>query len=650
MFASVTTPAPTQAPSTGMERAESLCGAAGVLGQSVDVTSQEALDALAGCERIMGSLTLHAFTGMDVAPLQALHTVDGTVTVYGGLAPNERVLDGLARLQQVGGLHLYGLSAPSLEPLAQLRSIGAPAPGALLSEPLARSETPGDLSISSFPQLSSLSGLAALETVSAIVLIENASFSSLAGLSGAPRLERLVVQSCPLSSLSGVEALKVGDLSVSFSALTSLSGLGDATQLSRLLLSNNAQLDSLEGGSLPAQMVEVHLIANPLASLHGLEGLREVGTLAVSGGSGPGLSSLDGLGGLERASLLVIEQQPQLSNLSGLGSLVHVEDFQLNDNAALATLAGLTSLREVGGLSVTAAPGLTSFAGIGSVTMERASLVDVGARSLAGLEGVSLVASLSIERPEQLVSLDGLPQLAAGAALHISDAPALSDVGALAALDALGELSLTNTGARDLDALAGLRQLERLDLQGNAQLVQIDGVGAVAGLVTLSVLDNPTLRSLPSFANVEQGSCTDCLFNLQVIDNALLKTGPALPKLQGAGAVYVQNNPSLSTLPGLAALRSVYTLEVSDNASLVTLALPSLQQANQILIRGNGALDDASLAPLRALPAAQRVKIASNKSGPSLFQPCPWAGDNVCDESLGDCAPGSDLSDCTSGF
>jgi hypothetical protein len=638
-------------PPAGGQSPGAQCGPGGVVLRSVDVTSQASLDVLAGCERIAGSLRISTFEGMDVAPLQALRTVDGTVTVYGNSFPNEDVLAGLAALEQVGGLHLYDLAAPSLEPLAALRHIGPPAPDTLLGDELPSSETQGELSIANCPQLSSLDGLASLETLSAITLIEDSSFSSLAGLSRAPRVQRLVVRSCPLSSLSGVEALQVGELSVSFSALQSLSGLGDATELGKLSLSNNSQLTTLEGGSLRAQMDELRLDANPLSNLHGIEGLREVGILAIAGDGGPGLQSLDALEGLERVGLLAIERQPQLSSLIGLGSLVHVENFMLNDNPALATLTGLSSLREVAGLSLTAAPGLKSFAGLGSVVMQRLDLVDVGASSLAGLDGVSLEETFAIERAERLTSLNGMPQLAAAAGLRISEAPALTDVAALASLQALGELSFDGTGVRDLDALAGLRQLEALELRGNAQLTQIDGVGAVAGLVSLTVSDQPALRSLPSFDHVEAASCSDCsAFTLQVVNNALLETGPALPQLDRAGFVYVANNPLLASLPGLGALRSVDTLEVSDNARLSTLALPSLQQVARLVIRGNGALDDAPLAPLRALPGARYIKIATNKAGPSLFQPCPWLADTVCDEAQGDCAPGSDVADCVGGY
>jgi hypothetical protein len=122
--------------------------------------------------------------------------------------------------------------------------------------------------------------------------------------------------------------------------------------------------------------------------------------------------------------------------------------------------------------------------------------------------------------------------------------------------------------------------------------------------------------------------------------------GPGLPGVARANGVLVSGNPALTSLSGLSALQTVQSLAVERNPRLVELPLPELQQADVVAIHANAALDDAALTALRQLPGASSVKIVSNLSGPAQLASCPWPGDGVCDELLGDCAAGSDAFDC----
>lgn len=145
------------------------------------------------------------------------------------------------------------------------------------------------------------------------------------------------------------------------------------------------------------------------------------------------------------------------------------------------------------------------------------------------------------------------------------------------------------------------------------------------------------------FSNTACDSCGD--FGLELVDNVSLQTGPGLPLVGHASDVLVSGNSALTSLTGIASLRFVRSLQVERNANLVALPLPQLQQAERVVIHGNAALDDTPFAPLRQLPDAS-VKIVSNLSGPAQFEPCPWNLDGVCDETGGDCAVGTDATDC----
>jgi hypothetical protein len=106
------------------------------------------------------------------------------------------------------------------------------------------------------------------------------------------------------------------------------------------------------------------------------------------------------------------------------------------------------------------------------------------------------------------------------------------------------------------------------------------------------------------------------------------------------------SNPSLTSVGDLGALRVASVIQITDNPKLVTLTLPTLEQAEHLVIRNNPSLDDTLLAPLALLPPPARVKIVSNLGGAAALEPCPWTSDGECDEVTNDCARGSDVVDC----
>ena len=136
-----------------------------------------------------------------------------------------------------------------------------------------RSIAPG-LTLLLCPELSSLAGLDALEEVDVIELNYNPDLVSVAGLTRLTELPRLSVMGSPLRDLEGIEPLGVQDLFIYGSALTSLQGLGDAQRLRRLTLSENAELESLEGGVFPRSMDFLWFQRNPGSGAHGRPGRR----------------------------------------------------------------------------------------------------------------------------------------------------------------------------------------------------------------------------------------------------------------------------------------------------------------------------------------------------------------------------------------
>jgi hypothetical protein len=622
------------------------CGADRVVHGSVTIFTGAALDALNGCQRVEGALDLHLFPGIDEGPLSELKTVTGPLSISGSDAVDENALEGFRALEVAGGLSLDGLEVTDLSPLAALHTILSAPPAGESSD----WQSPnGALEISSCSRLTSLNGLDALEHVDSITLHEDRALTSLSGLPRVRELDHgLVIDGCPLADLSGAAGLDPTTLDLSRTPLTNLSGLGSPPGLERLVLRDNDALVDLAGLGAPARLEAVRLERNPrLESLRGLEALREVGTLTVSTEEPEASSfvSFAGLEGLALAKEIFISGQSQLEHFTGLEGLREVDTFQVQLDAALVDLVGLSGLRTVRYLNLSQLPRLTTLSGLGAVTLDTLEIGDAAVRDLRGLEQATIVRMLSLLGLE-LDSLAGVPLLTPTATLYVYDSPAFGDLAALAPLTDVGSIALVRTGITDLNSLANLRRVEVVQLWENPLLEQVDALGALEGFTTLSLVGSPSLRSLPSFENVASG-CLSCPgLSVDISGLAALTTLGPWPWLEHAESVTINGNPALTSIV-LPDLKSASGLWITGNARLGALDLSGLAQTYRVEIRGNGALDDAALAPLRGLAPPEATKILSNLGGPARLDPCPWQNDGLCDESGGDCAPGTDASsDC----
>src|SRR6187399_1057077 len=80
------------------------CAADGVVWGSVELRTPAQVDALAGCERVAGDLSLLGLVSTPTTALSSLKAVDGVLSVLG--IATEVALDGFVSLEQVGGLVL----------------------------------------------------------------------------------------------------------------------------------------------------------------------------------------------------------------------------------------------------------------------------------------------------------------------------------------------------------------------------------------------------------------------------------------------------------------------------------------------------------------------------------------------------------------
>lgn len=231
------------------------------------------------------------------------------------------------------------------------------------------------------------------------------SLPSLVRIRGNLEVRRAGISSLDLPALTTIDE----DVYVTFTSLTDLNGLSSLRTTGGIMLWGNAQLANVAGLANVDSMCGVHVQENhALVDLGGLEGVTDLAGDACPFPRGPNgiivvdndaLTSLGAFADVERVYMIRVEGNDALASLDGLERVGEVTNSYVGvkQQRLVTTLVPLAS----------AAAALSS-SPYGSITIDDDdALVD-----LAGLEGVTALASLAIIGNDSLTSIDGLANLA----------------------------------------------------------------------------------------------------------------------------------------------------------------------------------------------------------------------------------------------
>jgi hypothetical protein len=270
------------------------------------------------------------------------------------------------------------------------------------------------------------------------------------------------------------------------SKLKDIDGLSHITQVNILLLQSNDELTNISGLSSLATANQIVITGKKLASLHGLEQLRSVGTLDIS--FCPLLTDLAPLSGLTRTrGGLSITHNNGLTSLSGLNNITSVDgNMRIEANAVLTNVNGMNNLTSTVLLWVLDNPSLTNVDGFSKVTS--AGLLTIkGNPALTNLNGLSSLTTVSttyIENNAALVSIQGLFRVRKiFGNLYINNNTSLPNLNGLGSLTSIGDvqdegrLEITgNTALQNVDSLSSLLSLggtnKYLVLTNNPNLIR----------------------------------------------------------------------------------------------------------------------------------------------------------------------------------
>jgi hypothetical protein len=251
-----------------------------------DVSDQDGIDALAGCEALFG---LQVYGALDLRPLAALRRIGEGALTLGAVAS----LDGLEALEETPTLHIDGVALRSLRPLLALRRV--------------------DNVQLSHTGLVDLSGFEHLDGVRGLLIDNNDELRSLDGLVVARKMTALTLsQNAALVDATALRGLRdVATFSImGNSALTQLPDFEQLVHLDALMIVDNAALQAAPAFPL-------------LTSIGGLD-VRENAALQL----------LTGLATLQTASFISIRRNPKLATVD-LSQLQQAGPVFIVDNAGL---------------------------------------------------------------------------------------------------------------------------------------------------------------------------------------------------------------------------------------------------------------------------------------------------------------------------
>ncbi|MBN2527853.1 MAG: hypothetical protein JXR76_15800 [Deltaproteobacteria bacterium] len=329
--------------------------------------------------------------------------------------------------------------------------------------------------------------------------------------------DRLRIARCPmLTSLAPLENVSgyVEDISIfDNDGLIDLSGLQNIQATSRLLIGDNAQLESL----------------------HGLEGLTEIeGGIDIERNSS--LTSIRALKNVRGylTDNIHIEGNDVLDSCSGLEG-IHGTDSGLivTDNHRLRNLVGLSGLERVRTLHVGRSESLTELTGLSALRkIEYLNLRRTNIENLDGLCALEELTNLNLDENPVLENIDAASIMADYASeIYISDCPRLTELPPFSNTISIKWLFLSQLKIENLNAFENLMFVDSL------RLIELPH------LITLSGLEN--LVHIDTDLNIENNTALEDI-------SALLGTRPNEQNLEMSSNVYILENPLLPTCDAIA--------------------------------------------------------------------------------------------------
>ena len=499
----------------------------------------------------------------------------------------------------------------------------------------ARNLTDLDLGWNSISDITPLSGLTNLTTLS----LRSNQISDISHLENLTNLEELKFDGNEISDVSSLENLTNLTLlwltgkSSSATRISDISPLAGLTDLTNLSLSSHEISDISPLENL-TNLTKLYLDKNSISDISSLTGLTDLTYLALGRNS---ISDISDLADLTNLTNLYLGGN-SISDISDLADLTDLTrlDLGINQISDISALDGLTNLTNLY-LSYNQIRDVTPLAGL--VELKWLELRDNPIRPSPPTALSTLLTTLTklnhydirLPDPDALIPDQGLARkvrtaldLAEDAEITAEDMLDLTSLsyaghgwtvyslGGLEHATNLTDLRLNSYDIGDIDSLAGLTNLTKLDLGGNS--LDDDDLTHLSGLTNLTNLqlygneisDLTHLSGLTNLTNLQLFKCNisdlSSLSNLTNLSSLTLSDNPIsnLSSLSGLTTLqYVSlHRCSISDISQLSDLVNLFSLQLYGNNISDVTPIANLVKLVSLKLEGNPILDTSPLYPL----------------------------------------------------
>ena len=431
--------------------------------------------------------------------------------------------------------------------------------------------------------ISVLTGLdARFAGIESLVGIQN-----LTSLTGFLLSEPSIIDISPLSGLTSLTFLVLGD------AISDISPLSGLTSLMVLFLNRNTIGDVGPLSELTS-LTELWLGFNSITDISALSGLTSLTTLYLQGN----LALTD------------------IGAVSGLTSLTYLDlrDSSITDVSALSELTGLTNL-QLGGNSISDISALRGLTSLPILNLERNSISDISA--LSGLTSLTTL-QLASNSISDISALSGLTSLLGLLAANNS----ISDISALSGLTSLGTLRLGGNSITDISELSGLTSLRELLLDNNSITV-ISALSGLRRLRDVGLSNNSGLSNIqPLLDNIGLGAGDEVLLTSTNVNCA------DVAALEAKGVTVTSDCVETNPVP---TLTSISPDNTAAGGAEFTLTVDGTNFVASSVVRWDGADRTTTLVSSTQLTATIPASdIASARTAAvTVFNPAPDGGETA---------------------
>jgi hypothetical protein len=526
------------------------------------------------------------------------------------------------------------------------------------------------------PQITNLSNLSSVITITGDVNIDNTGLTSFQGfdnletIGGNLRLSDYN-SSSPLTSLTHLEKLNsTRSIYLYISVLEDISAISNIENV-RSITIENSKLTTLDTFHevLAVNETKMAILNNPLlTSVNVLSKIEKTETFTIS--NNPLLTSISGSDKLQIITApddpfrvepigLTISENATLAQVTAFNNLITAKNVILTDNPLLTGINFLDNLETVelgfsirklntlteipsfpkltstGGFSVSDNSSLVHLVGPANLTKGHLLINLNGAlKTVSGFQKLGS-GNINILVNNELETISGMGSLAEESSMQITLNNKLTSISGFSNITKLRYLSISENAA--LTTLEGLNNLESVTeyvtVESNAALLNLDALSNIKSLTDLQIRDHAALTSLGNFSKLTS------VYNLIIASNSELTSLSGLSALTNStGGIAISSNPKLTSLTGLDKVESSPGIMVTSNNALTSLqglggmksmesvridynsALTSLSGLNQdLLISGyleisnNSQLGQCAIAPICAfLASGSSIQLANN--------------------------------------